>query len=122
VRWLDPESRSPHEESGRIEAADLDGSLREADEGLQLTATAAYFADGLRAAAPVGYSSERYDPRLPATPSLGELAVQSHALPSRDRQVRDLTEAIDRAARLADDARTSDGESPADRARGEVRG
>ncbi|MFH8606454.1 von Willebrand factor type A domain-containing protein [Streptomyces sp. NPDC018029] len=126
VRWLDPDSRAPHEESGRIEAADLDGSLREADEGLRVAATAAYFADGLRAASPAGdHSGPERGTALPAAPSLRELSGWVHALPSRgrDKQVRDLTEAIDRAVRLtggrADGGRTDGGRADAGRAGGE---
>ncbi|MFK4064736.1 von Willebrand factor type A domain-containing protein [Streptomyces sp. NPDC029674] len=100
VRWLDPDGRAPHEESGRIESADLDDSLRDADEGLQVAATAAYFADGLRAAAPAGRSDRDRADRLPATPSLRELSGWARALPTRDKQARELTEAIDRAVRL----------------------
>ncbi|MEW2389770.1 von Willebrand factor type A domain-containing protein [Streptomyces venezuelae] len=106
VRWLDPDSRAPHEESGRIEAADLDGSLREADAGLQVTAVAAYFADGLRAAVPPGSSEDRDLPEpAPATPSLAELSERAHALPVRTKQVRELTSSIDEAARLSGDLR-----------------
>ncbi|WP_414930821.1 YfbK domain-containing protein [Streptomyces sp. Je 1-369] len=102
VRWLDPDSRAPHEESGRIETADLDGSLREADAGLQVTAVAAYFADGLRAAAPPGSHTDRDLPGpVPATPSLTELSARAHALPTRTKQVRELTSSIDAAARLS---------------------
>ncbi|QES36315.1 VWA domain-containing protein [Streptomyces venezuelae] len=104
VRWLDPDSRAPHEESGRIEAADLDGSLREADAGLQVTAVAAYFADGLRAAVPPGAPVDRDLPEpAPATPSLTELSERAHALPVRTKQVRELTSSIDEAARLSGD-------------------
>ncbi|MFF3642462.1 von Willebrand factor type A domain-containing protein [Streptomyces sp. NPDC002564] len=104
VRWLDPASRVPHEESGSVTAADLDASLREADGGLQIAATAAYFADALRTAAPPGAASDDRGSPLPGrTPTLGELSSRAHALPSRDRQVRELAEAIDRAARLAGD-------------------
>ncbi|MFD6432471.1 von Willebrand factor type A domain-containing protein [Streptomyces venezuelae] len=106
VRWLDPDSRAPHEESGRIEAADLDGSLREADAGLQITAVAAYFADGLRSAAPPGGHVDRDLPEpVPATPSLAELSERAHALPVRTKQVRELTSSIDEAARLSGDFR-----------------
>ncbi|WP_306332585.1 VWA domain-containing protein [Streptomyces sp. KL118A] len=104
VRWLDPKSRAPHEESGRIDTADLDGSLRDADEGLQVTAVAAYFADGLRAAAPPGSVDRDLPAPVPATPSLDELSERAHALPTRTKQIRDLTSAIDDAARLSGDS------------------
>ncbi|WP_409057773.1 von Willebrand factor type A domain-containing protein [Streptomyces sp. SYP-A7185] len=48
VRWLDPESRAPHEESNQIESGDLEGGLSDADDGLRTAAVAAYFADALR--------------------------------------------------------------------------
>ncbi|MFD0310962.1 VWA domain-containing protein [Streptomyces sp. NPDC127119] len=51
VRWLDPSTRVPHEETGRVEAAALAGPLwttTTARSGLQVTAIAAYFADALR--------------------------------------------------------------------------
>ncbi|MEV7196340.1 von Willebrand factor type A domain-containing protein [Streptomyces sp. NPDC093510] len=134
VRWLDPSSRAPHEESGRIETADLDGSLREADEGLQVAALAAYFADALRTAAPSGYPrQDRTSPlpgtsslpgtqSLPGTPSLPELSRQAHALPSYDKQTRDLTEAVDRAARIADDTHAPGTHAPGTASpRGEIR-
>ncbi|MGW2230050.1 YfbK domain-containing protein [Streptomyces formicae] len=103
VRWLDPESRAPHEESGRIEAADLAGSLWRADGGLQVSAIAAYFADGLRSGAE-DYPRPRDVQPLPDTPSLEELTLRARELPdgAADRtQVRALTTAIERAARLA---------------------
>ncbi|MEU6825543.1 von Willebrand factor type A domain-containing protein [Streptomyces atriruber] len=119
VRWLDPKSRAPHEESGRIETADLDGSLRAADEGLQVTAVAAYFADGLRAAAPPGSVDRDLPARVPATPSLDELSERAHALPTRTQQIRDLTSAIDDAARLSGDSPHTPSGAPSPR--GEVR-
>ncbi|MEV0318951.1 von Willebrand factor type A domain-containing protein [Streptomyces sp. NPDC050658] len=48
VRWLDPDSRAPHEESNQIEAGDLEGGLWDGDRGLRTAAVAAYFADALR--------------------------------------------------------------------------
>ncbi|MFE0178605.1 von Willebrand factor type A domain-containing protein [Streptomyces sp. NPDC059002] len=111
VRWLDPESRAPHEESGRIEAADLAESLWRADGGLQVAAVAAYFADGLRSGA--GGRPKPYGVRaLPGTPSLGELAARARELPTGtggtggsggQQPVRELTTAIEQAARLADE-------------------
>ncbi|MGW0733630.1 YfbK domain-containing protein [Streptomyces sp. NPDC002851] len=51
VRWLDPKTRAPHESSSTVDAADLRGSLwGSADRGLQVAASAAYFADALRSA------------------------------------------------------------------------
>ncbi|QEU94267.1 vWA domain-containing protein [Streptomyces kanamyceticus] len=102
VRWLDPESRAPHEESGRIEAADLEESLWRADGGLQVSAIAAYFADGLRFGAE-NYPRPRGVRPLPGTPSLEELTQRAHELPgdTAEREpVRELTTAIEQAARL----------------------
>ncbi|MYY84032.1 hypothetical protein GT044_22670, partial [Streptomyces sp. SID335] len=102
--------------------ADLDGSLGEADAGLQVTAVAAYFADALRTAAPPGGHVDRDLPEpnattpnaatpnpasrapvtpIPAAPSFAELSERAHALPTRTKQVRELTSSIDQAARLA---------------------
>lgn len=102
VRWLAPESRAPHEESGRVEAADLEDSLWRADTGLQVSAIAAYFADGLRSGAGNYPRPEGVRP-LPDTPSLEEATLRAHELPgdTADRKpVRDLTTAIEKAARL----------------------
>ncbi len=48
VRWLDPGTREPHEESGQLETGSLDDDLWHSSYGLQVAATAAYFADDLR--------------------------------------------------------------------------
>lgn len=48
VRWQDPETRTPHEESGQLESDSLADSLGSASPRLQVTAVAAYFADALR--------------------------------------------------------------------------
>ncbi|MFD3311676.1 von Willebrand factor type A domain-containing protein [Streptomyces sp. NPDC058694] len=96
VRWLDPDSRTPHEETGQIETDSLDPSLwssETARSGLQVAAIAAYFADALRfgggGAAPV-------------PPSLRELASRADALASATERkpIRQLAETIDRAADL----------------------
>ncbi|MFI7503472.1 von Willebrand factor type A domain-containing protein [Streptomyces sp. NPDC049687] len=94
VRWLDPDSRTPHETSGRLRTDALHDSLSAAPVRFQVTATAAYFADNLRHA-------ER---PLPGAPSLGELAERAHALADRteDEDVRHLAEAVDQAARTGD--------------------
>lgn len=95
VRWLDPGSRAPHEESGDVETGDLADSVWEADRGLRVTATAAYFADALRSSPPSGGS-------LPGAPDLGELAERADSLAGRteDEEVRRLAEAIGTADRL----------------------
>ncbi|MGK9459302.1 YfbK domain-containing protein [Streptomyces sp. G6] len=95
VRWLDPESRAPHEESGDVETGDLGDSVWEADRGLRVTATAAYFADALR-------SPYEGDGALPGAPRLGELAERAGALADRteDPDVRQLATAVRQADRL----------------------
>ncbi|MFE9773986.1 von Willebrand factor type A domain-containing protein [Streptomyces sp. NPDC005931] len=95
VRWLDPDSRAPHEETGDLETDALEDSVWRADPGLAVTATAAYFADALRT------SDDRYG-TLPGAPGLGELGERAEVLADRteDRAVRDLTEAIRTADRL----------------------
>ncbi|MEU8599674.1 vWA domain-containing protein [Streptomyces parvulus] len=98
VRWLDPGSRAPHEESGDVETGDLGDSVWEADRGLRVTATAAYFADALRSSPPSRGS-------LPGAPGLAELAelaerAGSPAGRTEDEEVRRLAEAIRTANRL----------------------
>ncbi|MFH8972739.1 von Willebrand factor type A domain-containing protein [Streptomyces sp. NPDC017890] len=103
VRWLDPRTRAPHEESGAVETDTLDGSLwdadddsvRGADRGLRVAATAAYFADALRAP----YDG---DGSLPGAPRLGELAERAGALADRteDPEIGQLAEAVRQADRL----------------------
>ncbi|MFK0116885.1 von Willebrand factor type A domain-containing protein [Streptomyces sp. NPDC090994] len=94
VRWLDPDTRAPHEASGEVGADALDGSVWTADRGLRTAATAAYLADALR--------SGQRDPSLPGAPGLGELAGRARDLAARteDEDVRELAEAIEAAARL----------------------
>jgi Ca-activated chloride channel family protein len=95
VRWLDPDTRAPHEQSGRLESGSLDGSLWTADPRLQVTAVAAYFADALRS------GDERYR-TLPGDPGLTELGRRAAALATttEDEEVRGLADAIDRARDL----------------------
>lgn len=95
VRWLDPDSRDPHEESGDVETDALDGSVWEAGRGLRVTATAAYFADALR-------SSDGDRSSLPGAPGLSELSERADGLADRteDEDVRELAEAIEEADRL----------------------
>ncbi|HET6860918.1 MAG TPA: von Willebrand factor type A domain-containing protein [Streptomyces sp.] len=99
VRWLDPKSRAPHEESGRVETGAIDGALWSGeDEGdrkgassrLQVTAVAAYFADELRGG------------KLPGAPGLSELSERASALARRteDGAVRKLADAVGEARRL----------------------
>ncbi|GEC02371.1 hypothetical protein SSP24_00260 [Streptomyces spinoverrucosus] len=96
VRWLDPETRAPHEESGQVETAALDDSVRSASARFQVTAVAAYFADALRR------EDTRFTP-LPGAPGIRELADHAHDLARRteDEAVRQLASAIDQARSLA---------------------
>ncbi|MFM9370232.1 von Willebrand factor type A domain-containing protein [Streptomyces sp. Da 82-17] len=73
VRWLDPETREPHESSRRVTAGQLDGELwDEADRGFQVSAVAAYFADALRAAGPAPRPSRcPYDDPTASCPERG---------------------------------------------------
>ncbi|MFD5571044.1 vWA domain-containing protein [Streptomyces cadmiisoli] len=95
VRWLDPDTRAPHEESGDLEARFLDDSVWSAGHGMRIASTAAYFADALRS------PDHRYG-SLPGAPSLGELSERAYELASRteDEEVRRLAEAISAANRL----------------------
>ncbi|WP_431987320.1 YfbK domain-containing protein [Streptomyces griseoflavus] len=95
VRWLDPGSRTPHEETGDVETGGLAGSVWRASGGLAVSATAAYFADALR-------SPDHRHSALPGAPGLGELAERAGSLADRteDDDVRELAEAIRRADRL----------------------
>ena len=90
VRWLDPDTRAPHEETTQIEASALDTDVWRSNRGLQLTATAAYFADALRQGA------------LPGAPTLSQLASRADKLArvTEDKDVRRLAEAIRRADEL----------------------
>jgi Ca-activated chloride channel family protein len=92
VRWLDPETRDPHEETGDLETGALDDSVWSANRGLRTTATAAYFADAL------GHDG----PGLPDAPRLDELAERADDLAdhTEDEETRRLAEAIDTARHL----------------------
>jgi len=97
VRWLDPDTRSPHEESGELETGSLGDDLWTSANGLQVAAVAAYFADDLRA------GDARWN-ALPAVLPLDELTDRAHKLAttSEDKAVRDLATAIDQASELKD--------------------
>jgi Ca-activated chloride channel family protein len=92
VRWLDPETRDPHEETGDLEADALDDSLWSANRGLRTAATAAYFADAL------GHG----DHDLPDAPRLDELADHADDLAdsTESEEIRGLAEAIGTANRM----------------------
>ncbi|MCL8012917.1 VWA domain-containing protein [Streptomyces sp. AS02] len=95
VRWLDPDSRAPHEESGRLETGSLDSSVWSASPRFQVTATAAYFADALR------LGDDRWT-ALPGGSHLSELASRADRLATttEDEDVRHLADAIHRATDL----------------------
>ncbi|MFF3345078.1 von Willebrand factor type A domain-containing protein [Streptomyces sp. NPDC002779] len=95
VRWQDPDTRAPHEESGRLERASLHDDLWSASPRFQVTAVAAYFADALR-------RGDDPRPALPGAPPLRELAVHAGTLADTtgDRAVRDLAATIRRALPL----------------------
>ncbi|MEV0476525.1 vWA domain-containing protein [Streptomyces prunicolor] len=95
VRWLDPNTRAPHEDSGQLETDALHDSLSSASPRFQVTAVAAYFADTLR-------SPENSEGTLPGNPGLDQLATRAHTLAKKteDTDVRQLAEAIDEARRI----------------------
>lgn len=95
VRWQDPDSRAPHEESGDLEAADLADGVGGASDRFQVTAVAAYFADALR-------REDSDGTRLPDAPALDDLAGIAHDLAddTGDEAVEDLADTIDDAAGL----------------------
>ncbi|MER6563601.1 von Willebrand factor type A domain-containing protein [Streptomyces sp. NPDC001027] len=86
VRWLDPETRTPHEASGRLETGALRDDLADASVRFRVTATAAYFADALR----------RPESRLPDAPGLAELqeSAETLARKTKDADVTALADAI----------------------------
>ncbi|MFF1449419.1 von Willebrand factor type A domain-containing protein [Streptomyces sp. NPDC058274] len=97
VRWLDPASRAPHEETGQLEASSLGDDLwTSSSPGLRLAATAAYFADALR------QGDDRWE-RLPGSLPLSELGARADELANttEDKAVRGLADAIDTATGLS---------------------
>ncbi|MFJ8590737.1 von Willebrand factor type A domain-containing protein [Streptomyces sp. NPDC093598] len=98
VRWLDPGTRDPHEETGDLETDALRDSLRAAPSRFQVTAVAAYFADALR-------SRDDNHHRIPGAPAgFAELAEQARALSdiTEDGAVRELARAIEQADQRRD--------------------
>ncbi|MCZ4118739.1 vWA domain-containing protein [Streptomyces sp. H39-S7] len=96
VRWLDPSTRAPHERSGTVEASALTSPLwTAAPKRLQVDAVAAYFADWLRGRGSAG--------RIPGAPGLPALAEHATSLAgsTEDPAVRDLSQAVSQARRLA---------------------
>ncbi|GAA3820469.1 VWA domain-containing protein [Streptomyces phyllanthi] len=94
VRWLDPDTRTPHEESGDLEARALHDDLWTSPDGLRVAAVAAYFADALR-------GGDGRVPGIPGRPTLRRLADHAEELADHreDRQLRDLTNMIEAADR-----------------------
>ncbi|WP_200306517.1 vWA domain-containing protein [Streptomyces adelaidensis] len=96
VRWLDPDSRTPHEESADMEASDLHGNLwSSSPHGLQVAAVAAYFADRL-------LQTDGNLSALPGSLSIRELSYRADTL-AKDREDKDLyalAEAIGTAEEL----------------------
>ncbi|MBC2906120.1 vWA domain-containing protein [Streptomyces cupreus] len=94
VRWLDPDTRAPHEKSGDVETGALHDSLRDASPRFQVTATAAYFAEALR-------QGDDGRPSLPGDPGLGELQDRAAELAktTEDKDVEQLAEVIEQAHR-----------------------
>ncbi|MET9700238.1 von Willebrand factor type A domain-containing protein [Streptomyces sp. NPDC006529] len=96
VRWLDPATRAPHEESASVEAAALTGrAWTEADARFQVTAVAAYFASALRGRA------GGWEP-VPGALPLDRLAEQASgaAEVTQDADVRGLADTVRQASRL----------------------
>ncbi|WP_338696646.1 von Willebrand factor type A domain-containing protein [Streptomyces sp. Q6] len=95
VRWLDPESRAPREESGTVAVSDLDQDLWSdgTEPRLRVDAVAAYFAQRL---------GDGSDKAFPEEPSLTELAVLCRDLAeeTEDADVRAMAQAIRQAAGL----------------------
>ncbi|WLW54865.1 vWA domain-containing protein [Streptomyces sp. YU58] len=92
VRWQDPETRDPHEESGQLRT--LEDSVWDASPRFQVTAVAAWFADALGDG----------EHRVPGRPSLIKLAYRVDDLAERteDAAVRQLAETIHEARRHTD--------------------
>ncbi|MET7696658.1 von Willebrand factor type A domain-containing protein [Streptomyces sp. NPDC005485] len=97
VRWLDPDTRAPHEKSGRLETGALGDDVWSAPARFQVAAVAGYFADALRS------GDERWT-QLPDRPSLSRLADHADTLAgtTEDKAVRELADAVETAARSRD--------------------
>lgn len=97
VRWLDPGTRAPHEESGEVETGALADSVWTAAPRFQVTAVVAYFADALRS------GDDRFR-ALPGDPGLDRLHGRATDLAreTEDKEVNRLARAIEEASRSAD--------------------
>lgn len=105
VRWLDPKTRKPQEETGTVRTEAVKGSLWGGEnDRLQVAAVAAYFADGLRGG------------ELPGAPGLSELATRADGLAeaTEDSAVKKLATAIGQADRLKGGAGTDDRPEPSE--------
>ncbi|MFI6872901.1 von Willebrand factor type A domain-containing protein [Streptomyces sp. NPDC050400] len=95
VRWLDPSSRAPREQSGSVAVSALDGSLwsHGTTPRLRVSAAAAYFAHRLGGAS---------DEPFPGEPSLGQLSAYVGALAdeTEDSDVRALAKSVRQADQL----------------------
>ncbi|MFF8408600.1 vWA domain-containing protein [Streptomyces omiyaensis] len=101
VRWLDPDSRSPQERSGTVEASALQAGLwGSGRDSLQLSAISAYFAESLRGGS------------LPGAPRLAELAGYADGIRGRSGSavVGELAEAVRQADRLLGERPPAEGE------------
>ncbi|MEW1777482.1 von Willebrand factor type A domain-containing protein [Streptomyces sp. NPDC086777] len=89
VRWLDPDTRTPHENTGAMETDALHADVRSASPRFQVTALAAYFADAL--------ADGEYD--IPGAPGPTKLRSWAAALArtTEDQQVSDLATAVQEA-------------------------
>ncbi|MFD4544617.1 von Willebrand factor type A domain-containing protein [Streptomyces sp. NPDC058466] len=98
VRWLDPDSRAPHEESGQLETGALHDGVWTSPRSFQVAAVAGYFADALRA------DDARWSSSLPGALPLDELATRAAKLAdsSQDTAVRGLATAVEQASRVND--------------------
>ncbi|WP_406436163.1 von Willebrand factor type A domain-containing protein [Streptomyces sp. NBC_00631] len=90
VRWLDPDTRTPHENTGAMETDALHDDVWSASPRFQVTAAAAYFADAL--------ADGEYD--MPGAPTLTKLRSRATALAevTEDKDVSDLATAIREAS------------------------
>ncbi|WP_369246713.1 von Willebrand factor type A domain-containing protein [Streptomyces sp. R41] len=97
VRWLDPDTRAPHEASGQLETTALHDDLWTSPTSFQVAAVAAYFADALRA------DDARWSSSLPGALPLGELATRARKLAntSQDTATGGLATAIEQARRAS---------------------
>ncbi|MEU3514586.1 von Willebrand factor type A domain-containing protein [Streptomyces sp. NPDC006654] len=91
VRWLDPTTRTPHENTGSMETDALHDSVWTASPRFQVTAVAAYFADAL--------TGGEYD--IPGSVSLSSLQDRATTLArtTEDKDVADLATAVREASR-----------------------